>query len=59
MNERDKQNVKSERKEMGREGLWESSSSCEEVTEETHGQWDACLSNDDTRSGAGERRNSQ
>lgn len=39
---------------MGREGLWESSHRCEEVTEETHGQPDGCRSNDDTRSGVGE-----
>ena len=53
--------VVSKKKEMGREGLWESSYSCEEVTEETHGQWDACLSNEETWSGGkeGECRNSQ
>lgn len=39
---------------MGREGLWESRHSCEEVTEETHGQRYGCWSNDDTRSGVGE-----
>lgn len=39
---------------MGREGLWESRHSCEEVTEETPGQGDGCRRNDDTRSGVGE-----